>query len=122
MSESTEEPRWVILDLLGHVRLAGKVSEVEMFGEKMGRLDVPTADGGFLTRYFGGKSVYSMVPVSEQVARDVAKGCTHEPVSPWDYPKQLVAPTRPTSGDYGDYHADREDGRYSDSEDDREER
>jgi hypothetical protein len=32
---------WVILELLGHVRLGGLVTEEERFVSKMGRIDVP---------------------------------------------------------------------------------
>lgn len=86
-----DENTWAIVELMGHVKLAGKLSEEERFGCKMGRLDIPTADG-FLTRWFGGGSVYCITVVTEAVARHVAKGTSHAPVSPWDFPKQLVAP------------------------------
>lgn len=32
---------WAILELMGHVRMAGRVTEEERFGCKMGRIDVP---------------------------------------------------------------------------------
>lgn len=32
---------WAIVELLGHVRMAGRLTEEERFGGKMGRLDVP---------------------------------------------------------------------------------
>ena len=32
---------WAIVELMGHVKLAGKLSEEERFGVKMGRLDIP---------------------------------------------------------------------------------
>lgn len=33
--------QWAILELMGHVRLSGRVSEEERFGCKLGRIDVP---------------------------------------------------------------------------------
>ena len=81
---------WAIVDLMGHVRIAGRLTEEERFGVKMGRLDMPTAGGGFATRYFGGASVYSITIVSEEAARAVAVR-NPEPVSPWEMPKQLPA-------------------------------
>lgn len=35
------EPTWAVVELMGHVRLAGRLSEEEHFGAKMGRLDIP---------------------------------------------------------------------------------
>lgn len=32
---------WGILELMGHVRMAGRITEEERFGAKMGRIDVP---------------------------------------------------------------------------------
>lgn len=108
---------WAIVELMGHVRIAGKLSEEERFGVKMGRLDIPdsrpceacagtgqssfmdaapcAACGGrkakefFVTQYFGGASVYRITLVSEQVARHVASQNKPAPVSAWDFPKQL---------------------------------
>ena len=88
---------WAVVELMGHVKLAGRLTEEEKFGAKMGRLDIPnpdqseTSSGPFITRYFGGSSVYSITFVSEAVARQVAKGTSPEPVHSWDFPKQLAA-------------------------------
>ncbi len=82
---------WAVVELMGHVKLAGRLTEVERFGAKMGRLDIPTADG-FVTQFFGGPSVYRITPVAEAVARDMAARCSNPaPVQPWDYPKRLGA-------------------------------
>ncbi len=39
------EPFWAVLELMGHVRLAGRISEEERFGSKIGRIDVPADKG-----------------------------------------------------------------------------
>lgn len=82
---------WAIVELMGHVRLAGRISEVEKFGTKLGRIDVPVDGGPAITQYFSGSSVYRITPVTEAVARQVALRNKPEPVSPWDFPKQLAA-------------------------------
>jgi hypothetical protein len=41
VSEAFES--WCILELMGHVRMAGRVTEEERFGVKMGRIEVPIA-------------------------------------------------------------------------------
>jgi len=76
---------WAVVELMGHVRMAGRVTEEERFGVKMGRIDIPRGDG-FFTQYFTGSSVYRMTPVSEEVARSVAAGTQPEPVHRWELP------------------------------------
>ena len=71
---------------MGHLRLAGRLSEEERFGAKLGRLDIPGPDGAYTTRYFGGGSVYQITLVSEAAARAVA-AFTTAPVSSWELPK-----------------------------------
>lgn len=80
---------WAVLELLGHVRTAGLVSEQELFGTKMGRIDIPTADG-FVTQFFGGSSVYRLTPTTEEIARSVAARNQPAPVHRWELPKPQV--------------------------------
>lgn len=75
---------WAILELLGHVRTAGRVAEVTLFGTAMGRIDIPTPDGGMITQFFGGGSVYRMTPTTEEIARVVALSNQPEPVHRWE--------------------------------------
>ncbi len=110
----TPEAVWAIVELMGHVKLAGRLTEEEKFGAKMGRIDIPIdppplldCDPEFVTQWFGGNSVYRITIVTEQVARDVAKKSRPEPVSPWDYPKQLAPVTEYRNRedvDYDDAH------------------
>ncbi|OFZ55001.1 MAG: hypothetical protein A2428_03250 [Bdellovibrionales bacterium RIFOXYC1_FULL_54_43] len=97
MSEKTTEfSSWAIVELLGHVRMAGMVSEEERFGCKMGRIDIPTDDGKFATQYFGGGSVYRLTPTSEEAARAVAKRNVPQPVHQWELPAPPSGPVAPS--------------------------
>jgi len=87
MEQITEKfEQWVILELMGHSRAGGLVTEEEHFGVKMGRIDVPRGDGSFFTIYFSGTSIYRMTPVTEEVARAIAARSTIEPVHQWKLP------------------------------------
>ena len=91
MSEQTAPDTWAIVELMGHVKLGGRLTEEERFGAKLGRLDIPNPTGeGFVTRFFGGASVYSITIVTEEAARVVAVRAP-APVSPWEMPKQPAA-------------------------------
>lgn len=88
--------QWAIVELMGHVRLAGRVTEEEHFGAKLGRIDIPAHDGGFTTQLFGGGSVYRITPTTEQVARAVALRNQPEPVHRWELPApRAVAEAEP---------------------------
>jgi hypothetical protein len=90
---------WAIVELMGHVRLGGRLTEEERFGAKLGRLDIPNPAGGFVTQFFGGQSVYRITIVSEEAARAVAVRAP-APVSPWELPRQLkAADPRPQDDD-----------------------
>lgn len=77
---------WCILELMGHVRLAGRVTEESHFGVALGRIDIPAADG-YITQYFGGSSIYRLTPTTEEIARSVALHNQPAPVRTWELPK-----------------------------------
>jgi len=81
---------WAILELMGHVKLAGFVTEEELFGGKMGRIDIPGEDEQMMTQYFGGHTIYRLTPVTELVARAFAMRNQPRPVH--IYELQLPAP------------------------------
>ena len=84
--------QWAIIELMGHVKIAGHVTEVEMFGSKLGRVDIPFGET-FTTQYFNGSSLYRLTPTTEEIARAVAKNNQPAPVFRWELPevKQLPA-------------------------------
>lgn len=88
---------WCKCALMGHVELAGKYSEAELAGGKVGRLDIPQEDGSFRTEFFGAQSIYRISVVSEAVARELASRVS-PPVHQWDWPRQLPAPINGTPG------------------------
>jgi hypothetical protein len=76
---------WAILELMGHRQRVGMVHEVEMFGGKLLRIDIPT-EGGDVTEFYGCSSIYAMRPLSEEVARDYARRYGDpRPVRPIEY-------------------------------------
>jgi hypothetical protein len=80
---------WALVEQMGFRRTVGKVTEVEMYGTKMLRLDIPPPDGGeegWTTRFCGGPSLYQVSPLSEAVALDqIKRQGDARPVRPTDY-------------------------------------
>src|SRR3546814_774845 len=65
-SGSGDQPadRYGIVEIFGHRRHAGRILEVEQFGSKMLRIDVPT-DGdfekGYTSHFYGGAAIFGLV-------------------------------------------------------------
>lgn len=81
--------QWAIVELMGHVRLGGRLTEESHFGVALGRIDIPAADG-FVTQFFGGSSIYRITPVTEDVARAVSTANQPQPVHRWELPAPAV--------------------------------
>jgi hypothetical protein len=79
---------FAIVELFGHARIAGRVSEQVIAGAGMLRVDVPELPAtkyypvqpGF-TRLFGPGAIYSITPVSEEIAIQAAQSMRVAPVN-----------------------------------------
>jgi hypothetical protein len=85
MTETAPYSGWAILELLGHRRLAGHVTEQTIAGAGFFRIDVPAPDGDTAaTQFYPPSSVYCLTPVSEDVARSAARWHQVQPVHEWE--------------------------------------
>lgn len=76
---SAEEPTsaWACVEIFGHRKHYGRIGEVERFGAKMLRVDVPVSAPApllgeaekFETFVYGGSAIFSLTPMTEDAAR-----------------------------------------------------
>lgn len=113
MSEEKFE-EWCILEIMGHQRYAGHVTNQSLGGASFVRIDVP--EFGPLrpafSKLFSAGSIYCITPVSEDVARQVAEGLQRSPINVYDFPEdvrrrlQTPAIPGPSEDDEDDYDED----------------
>lgn len=61
---------WCVVEIMGFNRMAGFVSEVVVAGAPMLRIDVPeTNSQPAFTKFQSAQSIYSITPVTEEIAR-----------------------------------------------------
>lgn len=73
---------WAQVEVFGHRRHFGRIEEVERFGTKMLRIDVPTDDPTkFDTLLYGGASIFSIALCTEEIARAWADHCRPRPIA-----------------------------------------
>jgi hypothetical protein len=72
MTEVTFEG-WAILELMGHRQRGGYVKDVEMFGGKFLRIDIPVTADKTVTEFYGASSIYALRPCAEDIVRDHIK-------------------------------------------------
>jgi len=66
MTEQSNTDQWAIVEIMGHIRTAGKISRPGDWGGLL-RVDVPL-DGSYRTEYYGMAAIYSVKLVSKEIA------------------------------------------------------
>ena len=81
---------WALVELFGHARIVGRVTEATIAGGAFIRVDVPDKEGAIIfTRFFGPGSIYSMSPISRDMAIALAQQQNAEPVKRYEMPPAL---------------------------------
>lgn len=71
---------WGFVELMGHNRIAGKLSEQTIAGKNLLRVDVPLEDGSFRTQFYGASAIFALHPTDEATARKLVERIKPEPV------------------------------------------
>jgi len=101
MTETTEKfDCWCLVELFGHQKIAGKVTESTLAGGAFVRVDVPAVDGEkAFTRFFGPSAIYSINPTTEEIVMAaVSSNYRNAPVSRYELPKLAEVNPRVTHG------------------------
>lgn len=101
---ATQTDQFAIVELFGHARIAGRISEQVFGGTALVRVDVPEVtyiEKGYCgepdrtvtlpahTRSFGGSAVYSINWCDEAAAKLAAQAIKHRPIQPYSMESTL---------------------------------
>lgn len=78
---------WALLELMGHRRLAGKLSAANVSGVPLLRIDVfpGAADAAEMTQFYAGGAIYCVTPVSEKFCREFGNHYRPAPVTQYEF-------------------------------------
>lgn len=109
MNTSTQDtptaPVYAIVELFGHTRIAGQLSEHMLAGSAFVRIDVPAiGDQPSFTKLFGASAIYGISFVAEPIATAMAAQLRAAPVGTYELPAlqratQRIAPMDPEEPD-----------------------
>lgn len=75
---------WAIIDLFGHQKIAGRISEQQVGGSSFVRVDVPAIDKQKpFTKLFGPGAIYSITITDEETATAAANYYKPIPMDQW---------------------------------------
>lgn len=124
--EATRFESWGILEIMGHSRFAGLISEQTIGGVHFVRIDVPEVPPdqhrhgrpGF-TKFFTQSAIFSLTPTAEEIARRAAAEFRTRPITMFDVPTEprltaaAVAPD--DEEESGVYYGDGDDDEWSET-------
>ena len=105
--------QWCIVELFGHQRIAGFVTETQIAGAGFIQVDVPQVRDGAkpFSRLYNPSAVYAINPVTEPIAREMAKRIDTRPIVAWDIgfdPQRQLAFRDEFQDDFQDHDLDEE--------------
>jgi hypothetical protein len=81
---------WGLVEVMGHQRYAGKITEQSVGGCNFVRVDVPAFEGyPEFTKLLGQGSIFSITPTTEQIAKGMAQSFRNTPISVYDLPQRM---------------------------------
>ncbi len=82
--------QWAIVEIMGHQRYAGRVTEQAIGGTSFVRVDVPVSDKTEpFTKLFGSGAIYALTIVDEETARAAAGQFHQRPIDEWSAREML---------------------------------
>jgi hypothetical protein len=103
MTDADKFDCWAVVEVMGHSRYAGRVSEQAIGGCDFIRVDVPAVNDRLpFTKLLGQGSIFAITPCSRQAAESVAANCYAQPMEIYSPKIQRPMIEKEDEEDYGD--------------------
>lgn len=101
MPDNNGFAQWAILELMGHCRIAGLVTEATIAGAGFLRIDIfrGKEENPLATQFYNPSSVYGVSPVEECVARGLMERQFEAPVQRYELPAESSEHYNPRTPD-----------------------
>ena len=108
----------VLIELLGHNRTAGKLTEVHLGNQTLLRVDVPAVGNKFaFTKFYGVGAVYAITVVDESTMELARVNMDLKPVEPYAFSLSVQSRFEPTDDDFEDVEEDSFEDAFDDGDD-----
>lgn len=75
---------WALVEMMGHQRIVGRVSQDTSLGPALTRVDVPAVAGmPAFSKLLGAASIYAVTPLEEETALHMAASLQAQPLEEW---------------------------------------
>lgn len=102
---SNDEELWAVVEVMGHAKYAGRVSEYTALGVPLMRVEVPAVnDQPAFEKLLGAASIFRITPCTREVAERAAAQFRVEPLALVQLP--AAVPTRPMYLEDDEYDED----------------
>lgn len=92
MEESQQKfEQWAIVDVMGHQRYVGRVTEQVIAGQGFVRVDIPkTSEVEAWTKLIGTASIYAITPVDKDIALQMAERAKEKPIEAYQLTAKMI--------------------------------
>jgi hypothetical protein len=90
---------WALVELMGHTKVAGRITEEAHFGTPLMRCDIPTGPDSYFTQWYGGSAIFRITPIEEAAARAFTARSQPQPVQPYQLAALPFPRMEPTQDD-----------------------
>lgn len=107
--ENKKFDQWAIVEIMGHQRYAGRVTEQAVGGTSFVRVDVPgTSEREPFTKLFGSSAIYAITVVDEETAKAAVGEFRQQPLDEWSARRMLGIDGMQQQIEYSDFDGDQD--------------
>lgn len=90
MNENQKLDCYAVVELMGHLKIAGRIIETTVAGAPMLRVDVPeTSNQPAFTKFFGASAVYAITPMEKDTCMRFVEDYKTDPIYEYSIERKI---------------------------------